>query len=488
MQKLLDLVRLKTLTLFVVCLLPAMALAQLPPALQKALERSGIPAEDVSVWISPAGSNEALVEHRAQHPVQPASTVKIVTTLAALDLLKPDYVWTTQIRAQEPVDSRGIVRSVSIIGGGDPHLMIEQLWLMVEKLRQIGVRRIEGDITADRSAFGEPAVDPSSFDGASERAYNVGADAALVNFQAVSITLEPQENGKWANVTSLPVLESFSVPRRVALSRETCADWKNSLKARFSDNGVRFEGSFPASCGVKSLHVSRWKANDYLTRVLRPMLSSAGIEWQGRVRDGIAGQKGVQLLRWESAPLPQIVSWINKYSNNTMARQLFLTLSRIDAEGENQPATLQRSRAVIQSWLEKAAGNLPQGTFIDNGSGLSRHTRISAETLGRVLNYGFVSGVMPEFTASLPLAGYDGTMRKRPVLDGSAHIKTGRIRHVRSIAGYVTDTQARRWSVVVLMNGRRLEQDRVFSQAVMQWCASGAAQSFAEAQRRKKAP
>lgn len=487
MQKFLNSARLRALAFLAACLMPAAAFAQLPPALQKALARAGIPSEDVSVWISPAGSNRPIVTHYAQRLMQPASTVKIVTTLAGLDLLKADYVWKTQIRAQAPVDARGVVRSVAIVGGGDPHLMIEQLWLMTEKLRQIGVRRIEGDIMVDRSAFGEPAVDPSSFDGASERAYNVGADAALVNFQTVSITIEPEENGKWAGVTSLPVLEGFSVPRRVALGQGACGDWKTSLKARFSDDGVRFEGAFPASCGVKALHVSRWKADEYLTCALRPLLKSAGIDWRGRVREGDAGQRGVRLLSWESAPLPKVVSWINKYSNNTMARQLFLTLSSTDAEADKRPATLQRSRAVVVRWLEKAAGGVPEGTFIDNGSGLSRRTRISAETLGRVLNYGFNSAVMPEFAASLPLAGYDGTMRKRPLRAGSAHVKTGFIRNVRSIAGYVTDIHARRWSVVVLMNGRKLAQDRVFSQAVLEWCASGAVQPLTEIQERKKA-
>ena len=111
---------------------------------------------------------------------------------------------------------------------------------------------------------------------------------------------------------------------------------------------------------------------------------------------------------------------------------------------------------------DKAAGDVPSGTFIDNGSGLSRKTRITAETMGRVLNYGFRSYVMPEFMASLPLAGFDGTMKKRGMAVGSAHVKTGLIRDVRSIAGYVTDVNARRWSVVVMMNGKRLDGDRIF--------------------------
>ena len=192
---------------------------------------------------------------------------------------------------------------MSLIGSGDPHLMIEQVWLLVEQLRQTGVKRIIGDITVDRSAFGEKPVDQGAFDGAADRSYNVAADAALVNLKAVSITLEPEENGKWARVTSLPVLEGFSVPKRIALSKGTCGDWKSKVKASYSDKGVRFKGALPASCGVKALHVSRWKADDYLTRLLKPILSSVGIAWTGVVREGRAlAKSGVRLAEIQSQP------------------------------------------------------------------------------------------------------------------------------------------------------------------------------------------
>ena len=247
---------------------------------------------------------------------------------------------------------------------------------------------------------------------------------------------------------------------------------------------MTFKGALPASCGIKALHVSRWQADDYLTRLLKPILRTVGIAWTGVVREGrVSVQNGVGLAEIESQPLPQILSWINKYSNNTMARHVFLTLSQTDAVGVAKPATLLRSRAVIDRWLVKVAGAVPVGTFIDNGSGLSRETKISAETMGRVLNYGFNSYVMPEFMASLPSAGFDGTMKKRGLATGSAHVKTGLIRDVRSIAGYVTDVNACRWSVVVMMNGKRLDGDRLFSQAVLQWCAQGGAQALWNKQR-----
>ena len=151
--------------------------AQLPSVLLEALARTSVSLDEVAVWVSPAGSNAPVVAHRTDCLMQPASSVKVVTTLAGLDLLKPDFTWKTQIRAQMLPDKAGAVRSVSLIGSGDPHLMIEQVWLLVEQLRQTGVKRIIGDITVDRSAFGEKPVDQGAFDGAADRSYNVAADA-----------------------------------------------------------------------------------------------------------------------------------------------------------------------------------------------------------------------------------------------------------------------------------------------------------------------
>ena len=124
--------------------------AQLPSALEEALARTSVSLDEVAVWVSPAGINAPVVAHRTDRLMQPASSVKVVTTLAGLDLLKPDFTWKTQIRAQTLPDKAGAVRSVSLIGSGDPHLMIEQVWLLVEQLRQTGVKRIIGNITVDR--------------------------------------------------------------------------------------------------------------------------------------------------------------------------------------------------------------------------------------------------------------------------------------------------------------------------------------------------
>jgi D-alanyl-D-alanine carboxypeptidase/D-alanyl-D-alanine-endopeptidase (penicillin-binding protein 4) len=159
---------------------------------------------------------------------------------------------------------------------------------------------------------------------------------------------------------------------------------------------------------------------------------------------------------------------INKYSNNVMARQLFLTLGAV---GLGAPGTLEKARSVIAQWLAQKGLSAPELT-IDNGSGLSRSDRISAKSMADLLIAAFRSAVMPEFVASLPLVAADGTMRKRlsaAEVAGHAHIKTGSLAQVRSIAGYVLDEKGRRVVVVFIVNHANAANAQPAQDALLRW-------------------
>lgn len=458
----------------------------LPDALQSALTASGLPQDSVSVWVAPAQSDTPIVSFNDKRPMQPASVVKVITTAAALDILKPDYVWNTDFTVKTTPDRKGKVTGMTVRGTGDPHLMIERLWLIGQKMKSLGVRTIAGNIKLDRTAFATEEVDQGAFDGAATRTYNVGPDALMVNLKTVSVTLQPMKDKNVARVHVTPELDGVRFPATVRLSKGYCGDWKTKLKVRFDKNGrVRFLGRYPASCGEKMWHMAQYGANDYFTRVFKRVLKDHGILWSGRAVDGVAGRDDVLLLREYSESLPQVVNWINKYSSNPMARQLFLSLSSVTDStlGTVEAATLDRSREVVNQWLQFSVGVDPKNTFIDNGSGLSRETRVTAETLGRVLTYMYRSVQMPELMASLPAVGFDGTMKKRPLNSGGGHVKTGYLNNVRSIAGYIVDARGNRFAVVAMVNHaneKTIAKAKDFTQSVMEWAASGQAQSYLE--------
>ena len=488
------------------CLVSSAWGAGLPAPIASALSETGLPESAVAVWVSPAeNARVPVVALNVDKSMQPASSIKVVTTAAALDLLKPNYHWHTDIYAKSAPDKAGVVRGLTIRGSGDPHLVLERLWLIAERLNARGVRTIAGNIALDRSAFAVEEIDPGAFDGEATRTYNVGPDALMANLKTVSMTIAPEEGGRWARVTVMPRLDGVHFPTRVRLARGGCGDWKKKLKADLSDpERIRLRGAYPAACGRQMWHLSLWTPNDYFTKIFKRVLRQAGIVWKGRAVAGKTDPEAKLLVREYSEPLSQMVNWINKYSNNPMARQLFLTLSFADQckdagpifdseleqeatdtpseeksadaqKPEAAPASLARSRAVVERWLTRAVGTQIGSIYVDNGSGLSRETRATARALGEVLSYMYRSGSMPEFMASLPRAGIDGTMRRRALESGAAHIKTGYLNNVRSIAGYVTDASGRRWCVVVMINHDKPQKDRVLTQAVLNWAASGAA-------------
>ena len=212
---------------------------------------------------------------------------------------------------------------------------------------------------------------------------------------------------------------------------------------------------------------------------MRYVFKRSGIVWQGRVVPGAAKSDDVLLWREFSEPLSLVVTWINKYSNNPMARMLFLRLAHAASlhsrnEDKRPVATLQASRRVLDEWLVDRVGVAPQSVYVENGSGLSRRTYATAESLARVLGYMYRQGVMPEFMASLPMTGVDGTMRRRPLASGSAHVKTGFLEGVGPPSGDVTDLRGRALEHgVALHRPAPADRDRAFARTVLEWVASG---------------
>lgn len=419
--------------------------AQLPPAVLHALKSADIPAAAVAVVVQPVEAGQPRVSHRADVPMNPASLMKLLTTLAALERLGPAHTWRTEALAERSPDADGVLAGDLILrGGGDPKLTHERLWLLLRELRGRGLREIRGDLVLDRSAFAAIEHDPAAFDGRPQRPYNVGADALLFNFATLHLTLIP--DGRSVRVLTEPQPAGLDVHNRLRLVEgKPCGAWREALAARFSPAELVLEGDFPRSCGEKRWHLAGLPNAQLLHGVFARYWRELGGVFDGAVRAGIAPAQARLLATSESPPLAEIVRDINKFSNNVMAWQLFLKV------GAGETATADRQ---IRQWLTGKGLDFPE-LAIDNGSGLSRTNRIAAASLARLLAAGWASPVMPELIASLPVAGIDGTTRKRfngNGVAGRAHLKTGSLEGVRGIAGYLLDRQGRRHIVVFMVN------------------------------------
>ena len=455
----------------------------LPPEVDALLARAQVPREAFAAMVVDAAPMlngksaplAPLLSWRAGAAMNPASVMKLVTTYAGLELLGPAYTWTTPVYADGLISNGELQGNLVIQGRGDPKLVMERLWLLLRRVRGLGIRAITGDIVLDRSAFAASAQNPGDFDGEALRPYNVLPDALLVNYKSVVMTFMPHPGEGSASVGFEPPLAGVSMQSTVPLSAGNngraslaeCGDYRAQLRLDFADPArLAFDGSYPVACGEKVWTIAFADPASYSQRVIAGLWQEMGGTLGGRVRDGLAAPGARPAFVMESPPLAEVIRDINKFSNNVMAQQLFLTLSLRRPGG----ASIDASREAVRSWWQARFGgnDMP---VLDNGSGLSRSARITPQALARMLQAAYVSGTMPELMASLPITGVDGTLKrsKSRVSQGWAHLKSGSLRDSAALAGYVHTPGGRRLVVVGIVNHANAAAARPALDALVDW-------------------
>jgi len=447
----------------------ATAQQSLPPEVDAALARARVPREAVTMLVVDAeGAQPPRLAWRPQVPVNPASIMKLVTTYAGLDLLGPAYTWTTPVYTDGPVSNGVLDGNLYLQGRGDPKLVIERLWLLLRRVQGLGIHTVAGDIVIDRSAFENAAEpDPAAFDGEPFRPYNAAPDALLLNFKSVVMTFVPDRQAQTAQVHFEPSLAGVALQLSVPLAAGECGDWRTRLGADYADPArIRFAGSYPAACGEKSWAVAYADPRSYALRAVGGLWSDMGNQLKGQVREGRVPAGLRPVFEASSPPLAEVIRDINKYSNNVMAQQLFLTLGL----QQKQRGTLDAARSTVRQWWNERIGTGEGQPVLDNGSGLSREERISAAALAKMLQHAWRSPVMPELVASLPATGVDGTLKRRALRSGgTAHLKTGSLRDAAGVAGYVDGASGKRYVLVAIANHAHAGAARPAFDALIDW-------------------
>jgi len=448
--------------------------AQLPPPLAQALARAGIPESGVGIYVHETGATQALVAHRAEQPFNPASVMKLVTTYAGLELLGPAYQWNTHLYTDGAVQRDVLAGNLYLKGGGDPKLVIEQFWLLLRALRNKGVREIRGDLVLDRGLFTTEHPDPGRFDEEPTAPYNTTPDSLLANFKTFTLTFAPDEEARAVKISADPALPQLQIVNNLTLVNGPCGAWLNRLKVHVQDSGdsarLVFSGPYSAQCGEQFEYYSVMSHRGYVAALFQYLWRELGGEFKGRVREAETNGSSVKLVTQRSPALAEIVRDINKFSNNVMARQLLLTLGAT-FDASSGAATPERGVSAVRQFLV-GKGIPMQQLVLENGSGLSRIERVSARDLGQMLLAAYRSPVMPEFMASMPVVGVDGTMKRRlngSNVSGRAHIKTGLLTGVRALGGYVLDARGRRVVTVMLINHGNAHNANLVQDALLRW-------------------
>jgi serine-type D-Ala-D-Ala carboxypeptidase/endopeptidase (penicillin-binding protein 4) len=428
----------------------AVLLFSAPPAsagidLDRALANPGFNLRRTSIIVVDAQSGELLGAHQPDLALNPASCAKILTSATALRTLGPDYRFSTNFYADRQPGG-GTIGTLYVTGRGDPSLVTEELWEAAQGLRAKGLTRATDGIAIDNSFF--DSFEFPRKQGNDGRAYTAKTSAVAVNFNSLGVQVGPGARaGGPAAVELSPAIEGYRIINKLVTQP------KFAVNIAFQDSDVMVTGRVPKLFEPQIFWRSVPDPVLYAGEVIRWVFAQNGIELLGPVRAAHVPANAVQLANESSRPLAQIVADMNKFSNNFIAEQL---LKHLGGVRRGAPASTEKGVAVVRDYLA-TLGIAPNTYEMENGSGLSEQTRVSARQLATVLVSMYRDRSLREpFLSSLSVLGVDGTMkgwgRNAPELAGVLLAKTGTINGVSSLAGFMPMGNGRMAAFAILAN------------------------------------
>ena len=442
------------------------------------LERAGIRPPGVGIYIAEPGTERPLVEVAADQSFNPASTMKLVTTIAALELLGPEFRWYTTVLMTGRIVKGVLEGNLIVRGGNDPTLTWARLDDLVKRLRKRGITTIQGNIVIDRTLYMAPESEALAYVAETNNPWNSPPDSLVLNSKMVTLRFIPDTRSRTVTVSVDPPLEAVQVRGTVAFVDAPCPG--NGPQFTVDASGdvdyarIRVDGTLASGCGHRSVPISVMSHRDYFQRAFAQLWANSGGGWIGRFEDIADPLKRTILLeRIASAPLAEVTKDINKTSNNLMARQLFLEIA-ISADATSPKVrTPLATRAFerVRRMLREHGIDVPD-LVMENGSGLSNIERNSPRGLAQILGFALKRPYASDLVASLPIVGFDGTMRDRlrtSPAAGTAFLKTGTLPEVRALAGYVWDAVGKIHLVVIVVNHRNASSSLAAIDTIIDW-------------------
>ena len=458
--------------------------AALPPPVARAIAASGLPLKSFGLYAQEVIGERTVLALNEEQPYTMASTTKLVTSLAALDLLGPAYRWRTSAFVLGTLAEGRLIGDLLIVGGGNAQLSSAELRGWLVRMREQGLREIDGDIVLDRYAFQLGPLDHAGTPAQSAfEPRHVWPDAMTLDEGQVSIVVQAVR-GRRPVLALLPALAAVRIDNRMTMSDagecEAVPRWQGD--APEGQATLVVQGSWTRACGTRSIGFVPPADSGIAARALPAMWAAAGGVLHGRVvaaavtpgvspvPPGPDGEPLRPLSFHGSKPLGEMVRDINKVSDNFAARNLMLSLSPGFPE---RPATLAGAQKIVGMWL-RDQGLQDGDVRVENGAGLSHTERAKPRALAQLLRRAWRTDQARAFFESLPIAGVDGTLKYRlhgGKAMGQAYLKTGTLNDTRALAGYVHGASGKMYAVALMVNSTDPAAGQPALDAIVEWLA-----------------
>jgi len=426
------------------------------------LAHSCLRKQNFGVKIHSLEQDETLYSVQSDRLFSPASNMKLLTTAMALKRMGPDYRFKTRLYSTLKINEETLNGDLYIKGFGDPNLVSEQMWLLVNELRKLPLRKVGGDIIADDSFFDDRLRVKTWRKKGGAEAYNAPLGALSFNFNTVTVHVSPGEKpGDRPVVVIDPDIDFVRVVNRAkTVSRSRRSRLIVNRVDKRDYNEVTISGVISVSHSRETYYLNITQPTYYAAKVFKDYLRRAGVEVTGNVRIGPVPEDAHDLLSHTSAPLSLILRGLNKFSNNFVAEQILKT---IGAELYGQPGSTKNGLRAMNEYMRSLRFGSGRFRILD-GSGLSRQNRLSPDQIVSVLQdmHGDL-GIYPEFVAALGVMGRDGNVLKR--MNGhngseKARVKTGTLNFVSALSGYFQSADGEQFAFSILMNDLKCSNGR----------------------------
>ena len=458
----------------------------LPDEVRQAMAQAGLPMSALGIVAFPLDDRGQVLRLNADQPMQPASTMKLLTGTVALDKLGTNSRGRTDLLIDGAPVNGVVTGPLYLRGGADTDLDWGALGQLLRDLRESGVREIQGGLVVDRTLFRPARMDIGvpPFDSTPESYYNAIPDALELNGGLLTYTLKSDAKSVRAGIS--PAWPGVEIDASaMTLNGRPCkeweADWHTPLvlplppeRAQIQAQHVLLQGAFPRDCQARdeftNLVDRQWLTAQAVRQIWRELGGVMGGS-AGTDREAATPAGATVAATHLGHPLAEVMRGMMKRSDNALTRLTFLRLGAAAAKPEE--TTLAAADRVVRDWFT-AHGIDPTGLVLENGSGLSRLERIKPAQMAALLQAAHDGPQGPELLAMLPVAGFDGTLRNRmkgTAAQGRARMKTGTLHDTFALAGYVPDSQNRLWVVVGMINDEHGEKGKAALDALAAWVA-----------------